>query len=111
MVDIVRYDGANGEFMLVETRLAPSDVQLVADESSFTRVSTQLENSLGSIRGASVALLSVLQTMERQPEEATIELELAFGVEGGVLVAKGSAHAQATVTLKWKSARADQTES
>jgi Trypsin-co-occurring domain 1 len=38
-------------------------------------------------------------------DEVTLDLALSFGVEGGVVVAKGSAQAEASVTLTWKGAQ------
>jgi hypothetical protein len=34
--------------------------------------------------------------------EASMSLGLSLGVEGGVIVAKGSAKAEASVTLTWR---------
>jgi hypothetical protein len=90
--------------MLVEVaQPARSDVGLVADESGVTKAAARLEDSLVSIRGAATALMSTIDTMARRPDEVQLELGLSLGFEGGVVVAKGSAKAEAAVTLTWKS--------
>jgi hypothetical protein len=55
------------------------------------------------LRGAAVALIGSVGGMAKRPDEVTLELALSFGVEGGVIVAKSSAKAEASATLTWKS--------
>ena len=103
MAQLVKFEGADGSFMWVE--LSPSaagEIGLVADESGVAKAATKLEDSLESIRGAAVALMSTVDGMAERPDEVTLELSLSFAVEGGVIVAKGSAKAEASVTLTWK---------
>lgn len=109
MAELVRFEGEDGSFMWVETTRAggASEIGLVADDSGERKALTRLENSLGSVRGASVALMSTVTELRRecddvQLDEVSLELGLSFGVEGGVVVAKGSARAEASVTLTWR---------
>jgi hypothetical protein len=94
--------------MLVETTLPGSsgDVGLVAGGGTIQQATTKLEESLGSVRGAAVALLSTVHDVRGQGEitidEITLDLALSFGVEGGVVVAKGSAQAEASISLTWR---------
>jgi hypothetical protein len=81
------------------------DIELVAERGVETAV-TRLEDSLGSIRGAAVALMSSVAGMAKRPDEVQLEIALSLGIEGGVIVAKGSANASATVTLTWKAGEA-----
>jgi thymidine phosphorylase len=112
MREVARFEGEDGSFMLVEVELTgpESDVGLVVDRPDGTRAAlTRLEDSLASVRGAGIALLSTVSQMKRRSQEwtlneVTLELALALGVEGGVVVAKGSAKAEASVTLTWTSA-------
>ena len=104
MAQRVKFEADDGSFMLVEiTERDGSDVGLVADESGEVKAMTRLEDSLASLRGAAVALLGSMSGMAKRPDEVTLELALSFGVEGGVVVAKGSAKAEASATLTWKS--------
>jgi hypothetical protein len=112
MAGPVRFEAADGSsFMWVETQrpASGSDLELVVDDSGLIRVATRLEDSLASVKGAAVALLSVVDDLKGRGgavalDEVALELALSFGVEGGVVVAKGSASAEATVTLTWKAA-------
>lgn len=114
MADVVRFEGHDGDFMLVEvtSRSArdASDVEPVAAERGITAAVTRLEDSLASVRGAALALLDTVAAVDERAgrvklDEVTLELGLSFAVEGGVIVAKGSSQAQATVTLSWRAAR------
>lgn len=115
MAELVRFESEDGSFMLVETELArpgpESDVGLVVkNEGGVATAATKLEESLGSLRGASVALMSTVNDMKQRADavtldEVSMELALSFSVEGGVIVAKGSATAEASVTLTWRSAQ------
>lgn len=110
MSQVVRFTGDDGAFMLVETTSVASDVGLVSDDTGLARATTKLEDSLDSIRGASVALLSTVNDMKGRDgrmalDEVSLELGLSFGAEGGVVVAKGSAKVQASVTITWKATK------
>lgn len=107
---VVRFDGYDGRFMLAEMVQWPSrersDVELVASEGVMA-AATRLEESLESVRGAAIALLDTVADLDQRAgrfklEEVSLELALSFAVEGGVIVAKGSAEAAASVTLSWK---------
>jgi hypothetical protein len=109
MTRLVKYESVDGAFMWVETHPpgGSSDVGLVAEESGETKALTRLEDSLASVRGASVALMSTVTELRERSEgvkldEVSLEVSLSFGVEGGVIVAKGSAKAEASVTLTWR---------
>jgi hypothetical protein len=100
----VKFVGEDGSFMWIEvTHQDESDVALVTEEDGEAKALTRLEDSLASLRGAAVALMGSVGGMAKRPDEVTLELALSFGVEGGVIVAKGSAKAEASATLTWKS--------
>jgi hypothetical protein len=114
MAEIVRFVADDGSSMLVETSVirqteAP-DVGLVvepADRGVATAVA-KLENSLGSVRGAATALMSTVNEMKARTDsvsldEVSLALDLSLAVEGGLVVAKGSAKAELSVTLTWRS--------
>ena len=68
MAEVVRFVGTDGSFMLVETELtrrAEGDIGLVAKEKdgAAVTVATKLEDSLGSVRGAAVALMSTVNAI------------------------------------------------
>src|SRR5438067_1925271 len=99
MKQLVRFEGEDGSFMWVEVEEPMgSDVGLVVDATDETKALTRLEDSMRSLRGASTALMSAVGDMARRPNEVTLELGLSFAVEGGLIVAKGSARAEASVT-------------
>lgn len=106
MKQTVRFEGEDGSFMWVEINATEdSDVETVVDPmGEGTKTLTRLEDSLASVRGAAKALMSAVDLMPRKPDEVTLELALSLGVEGGVVVAKGSAKAEASVTMAWKRA-------
>ena len=96
--------------MWVETTRggSASDIGLVAEDAGEKKALTRLEDSLQSVRGASVALLHTVDELRRSSsevrlDEVSLELALSFGVEGSVIVAKGSAKAEASITLTWRS--------
>ena len=99
--------------MWVETTQAgeASRLGLVSREDGVgANAVTRLEESLASVRGAAVALMSAVGELDKQPDarfalnEVTLDLALSLGVEGGVVVAKGSARAEASVKLTWRAA-------
>jgi hypothetical protein len=106
MAHPVKLEGSDGSFMWIEvTPQTEGDIELVA-EGGVEKAVTRLEDSLGSIRGAAVALMSSVAGMAERPDEVQLEIALSLGIEGGVIVAKGSANASATVTLTWKAGEA-----
>jgi hypothetical protein len=103
MKQLVRFEGEDGSFMWVEAEVpVESDVGLVVDAEDENKALTRLEDSMKSLRGAATALLSTIGGMAERPNEVTLELGLSFAVEGGVIVAKGSATAEASVSLMWR---------
>lgn len=121
MDELVRFDSEDGAFMLVKPARAlpvetssaepldqPSEVEQVVDVRAQVRsAATALEDSLASVRGAAVALMATVSTIGpasggHMLDEVSLELALSFGVAGGVVVAKGSLEAQASVTLVWR---------
>jgi fatty acid/phospholipid biosynthesis enzyme len=103
----VKLEGTDGSFMWIEvTPRTESEIELVAEEGGVAKAVTRLEDSLGSIRGAAVALMSSVAEMAERPDEVQLEIALSLGIEGGVIVARGSANASATVTLTWKAGEA-----
>jgi hypothetical protein len=113
VAQVVRFEGADGSFMLVESLRATSgsDIGLASDDAGLAKAAVKLEDSLESVRGAAVALLSTVKDVKTQDsgmalDEVSLELGISLGVEGGVVVAKGSAKAETTVTLTWRAANA-----
>jgi hypothetical protein len=112
MAEILRFESAGGPAMLVEvdTRAIDEDddIGLVSRQRGGVAVATtRLEDSLQSVEGAAVALLDTVQAVRRHErgmalDEVSLEVSLSLGVAGGVVVAKGSANAQAAVTLTWR---------
>jgi hypothetical protein len=116
LAEIVRFSGQDGSFMLVELD-APvrgasrSDVEVVVEPRGRgpSEAATRLEESLDSVQGASVALMSTVEALQKRDDgmglsEVSLDLSLVLGVEGGVIVAKGKAEAQASVKLTWRAA-------
>jgi hypothetical protein len=107
---LVRFEGEDGSFMWVETTPVGGSAQigLVADEDDGgSRAVARLEDALGSVRGAAIAFMATVDALKQRSDpmaldEACLELALSLGVEGGVIVAKGSASAEASVTLTWR---------
>jgi hypothetical protein len=110
LMALVRFDGEDGSFMWVETTPVggSSQIGLVADEDgSGSRAVARLEDALGSVRGAAVAFMATVDVLKKRSDpmaldEVCMELALSLGVEGGVIVAKGSASAEASITLTWR---------
>src|ERR1044072_1146513 len=106
---LVRFESVDGSFMWVELTEVdvPSGSELVAKGSEGPKAITRLEASLASVQGAAVALTNAVAGLEHSDgrvslSEASLEFAVSFGVEGGAIVAKGSARAQASVKLTWK---------
>jgi hypothetical protein len=110
MGELVRFEGENGSFMLVETMRPQGSARLdlvAKEDGGVATAVTRLEDSLASVRGAAVAFLATVQELKSRQDpmqlgEASMSLGLSLGVEGGVIVAKGSAKAEASVTLTWR---------
>jgi hypothetical protein len=114
MGEVVQFVGEDGSLMLVETtrQQTGSRLDLVArEDGGIVTAVTRLEDSLASVRGAAVAFMATVQQLRSRQDlmeldEVSMALALSLGVEGGVVVAKGSAKAEASVTLTWRAARA-----
>jgi hypothetical protein len=110
MAQLVKFEAEDGSVMWVETTIPSAkgaEIGLVADEGGIAKAAAKLEDSLASVRGSAVALLSVVNDLKSRTDavaldEVSLDLALSFGVEGGVVVAKGSAKAEAAVTLTWR---------
>jgi len=115
---LIRLAGEDDAFMLLEASdheigriVGLSDVELVSEEPGIGRATVKLEDSLGSVRGAAIALLSSVAKMPSgsgnvELAEASLEVGVKMGIEGGVIVAKGSMEADASVKLVWRSTKA-----
>lgn len=109
MGELVRFEAADGSFMLVETApVGGKRLDLVArkKDGEASTAATRLEDSLASVRGAAVAFMATVDDLRKRDapmalDEVSLDLALSLGVEGGVIVAKGSASAEASVTLTW----------
>jgi hypothetical protein len=114
MAEVVKFEAEDGSFMLVETTRrtqGESRLDLVAKDGGVATAVTRLEDSLASVRGAAVAFMATVDELKRreaplQLDEVSMDLGLSLGVEGGVIVAKGSLKAEASVTLTWRAAPA-----
>lgn len=107
MAQIVSFEGADGAVLKVEVDPSHAgEIGLVAGGGGgVPRAAVRLEDALESVRGAATALLATIERMAgdaRRPDEVTLEFSISLQVEGGVIVAKGSAKAQAAVTLTWR---------
>lgn len=117
MSEVVKFEGANSAFMWVAVdrpfvrvteAAADVDIELTVDAGEGARKATvALEQSLESVEGAAVALLGTVEALRGRDgklglDEVSLELDLSLGLEGGVIVAKGSVGAQASVTLTWR---------
>lgn len=114
---LVRFEGEDGSAMWVETMPVPggSRLDLIAKEAGGdgATVVTRLEDSLASVRGAAVAFMATVDELRKRDapmtlDEVSMGLALSLGVEGGVIVAKGSAKAEVSVTLTWRASRSAQ---
>jgi hypothetical protein len=111
MAELVRFEGEDGSFMWVQTtRLGgESRLDLVArQDGGGTTAVTRLEESFASVRGAAIAFMATIDELKKRNapmalDKVSMDLSLSLGVEGGVIVAKGSASAEASVTLTWRS--------
>lgn len=114
MAELVKFEAEDGSFMWVETTprtRGEARLDLVAEADGVKKAVTRLEDSLASVRGAAVAFMATVDELKqrRDPlrlDEVSMELGLSLGVEGGVIVAKGTAKAEASVTLTWRAAPA-----
>lgn len=118
MSEVVKFEGRDGAFMWVEIDRAVALDRVVAEERAeievvvdpgdgATKATAALEQSLASIRGAAVAMMATVKDIDDRDDrialdEVSLELGLSFRVEGGVIVTKGSAGAEASVTLTWR---------
>jgi thymidine phosphorylase len=111
MAELVRFEAGDGSFMWVETTgaLEASRLDLVVKREGRegSTAVTRLEDSLASVRGAAVALMATVDELKKRQapmalNEVSMDLALSLGIEGGVIVAKGSAKAEASVTLTWR---------
>lgn len=122
MERLARLEGDEGTFMLVELDRVDAngvvradraeEIELVADTREVVLATSRLEDSLASVRGAAVALMSTIDGMPKGSaglalDEVSLELGVHVGVEGGVLVARGSMAANASVTLTWRARGAE----
>ncbi len=80
----------------------PRDLDLASTRPSevVARARQTLEQSLDQIKPALGAVLDRLVAMA--PDEASVEFGLTFGVETGVVVAKGTSEMHFGVKLSWK---------
>jgi hypothetical protein len=91
----------------LEASRAMADIEPAASTRSVPRAVSSLEDSLASVRGAAAALMSAIEGMPKAShglalDEVSLELGVRLGVEGGVIVARGSMEADTSVILTWR---------
>ena len=79
------------------------DLVLAAPEPSkvAARARTTLEDALTDLKPSLHKIVHVLR--ETSPDEMTVEFGLKMGGETGVIIAKGTAEVNFTVSMSWKS--------
>lgn len=110
MPQLVRFEGRDGSFMVVETMPVIDESrfeQVGAGEGEPAKAIARLEDALGSVQGAAVAFMATVEELRRRDadmvlDEVSMDVALSFGAEGGVIVAKGSVRAEASVRLTWR---------
>jgi hypothetical protein len=82
--------------------LASSEAGKVAARARMT-----LEDALTGLKPSLVKVVHLLR--EIAPDETTVEFGLKMGGETGMIIAKGTAEVNFTVSLSWKSGSPDKT--
>ena len=105
MTYIVEIPVAEGGVLRVEGNLDDISSGLVPAARSaagplVSQASQTVESALDDLTPAITATTNRLRALAA--DEVTVEFGLMLGVEGGVVVAKGSAEVHFTVTLTWK---------
>jgi hypothetical protein len=87
----------------VDRSEVPDDLVLASAEAGkvAARARRTLEEALADVKPSLVKIVGVLREMT--PGEMTVEFGLKMGGETGVIIAKGTAEVNFTVTMSWKS--------
>ena len=88
----------------VDSAEMPDDLVLASPAPGvvIARARVSLEEALGKLKPALHKIVHMLKDMA--PDEASVAFGLNIGGETGVIVAKGSAEVNFSVTMSWKSA-------
>jgi hypothetical protein len=106
MADLIEFTVADDTDAVVTFEVDPAEVpdDLVLasrdGESVVGRARVTLEKVLDDLRPSLERVLATVKGLS--PTEATVQFGLKVGGETGVIVAKGTAEANFTITLAWK---------
>jgi hypothetical protein len=81
----------------------PAGLRMAANDRTgqiVERTTQTVQSALDDVKPAITAATNRLRTLAA--DEVTVEFGLALGLEGGAIIAKGSAEVHFTVTLTWK---------
>ena len=105
-----RFTLEDGGYVLLELEVARSAVGEFDEKSVFprvnhmvSRVTANFDEAIENAQASATALIQKFKTSSARPDEVEVTFGLkATGDIGSLLIAKGSAEANYTVTLKWK---------
>jgi hypothetical protein len=106
MANLIEFTVAEGTEAVVTFEVdpgeLPDDLVLASrdDASVAARAQVTLEKVLNDLKPSLERVVTVLKGLS--PTEATLQFGLKVGGETGIIVAKGTAEANFTVTLAWK---------
>jgi hypothetical protein len=92
-----------GEFVLLEvSEHDGSGVARVGRGAALARGATEtLQQALAQVRPALDAVVGTTRALATPPESVTVEFGIKLTAEAGVVVARGTAEANFTVTVSW----------
>jgi hypothetical protein len=104
MAELVRIPLEDGTYLLAEVDRAdvPADAVVLASPEpgrATAQAAQSLESGLRSLRPALVSLSQTLQSLA--PDSVTLEFGVKLGGETGIILAKGTAEVNFTVSLEW----------
>jgi Trypsin-co-occurring domain 1 len=99
--------GSAGDDILVfevdRNDMPSGELELAGDESgSIARARKTMIEALDQLRPSLQPVLEMLKTFS--PDETTLSFGLKMGGETGIIIAKGTAEVNFSVTMKWNSA-------
>ncbi|MGW3726417.1 CU044_2847 family protein [Streptomyces sp. NPDC000851] len=92
----------DGQVVLLEVAgSGPTATRRVARSGSVAGAAETLQQALSRVRPALGAMLDSVGGLARPPESVTVEFGITLSADVGVVVARGSAEANFTVTMQW----------
>lgn len=103
MSRLVKYPLESGGYIFIELTETASESGIVKAGRGYTEeAALSFESAINTLSPIANAIISKLDSINKPPDEASVEFGLSMKADANIIVVKGTADANFKINLKWK---------